>query len=203
MPKGPLQTGRSGSAVVLLSSGLDSTFNFLQALDVYEVRLVLTFDYGQKAAAREVECSRALAKHYACPIEVVHLPWFQYFTHTALVAQGTVPSGQTVQIDDLHRSQETAKNVWVPNRNGIFLNIAAGFAEGLGADFVVPGFNAEEAQTFPDNSEAFLNTLDECWTFSTSRRVRARCFTLDMNKTQIVQKAQERQLPFHCFGRAT
>ena len=39
-----------------------------------------------------------------------------------------------------------------PNRNGGFLNVAASFAEKLGAGSVVVGFNREEAETFPDNT---------------------------------------------------
>ncbi len=186
------------AAVVLLSSGLDSTYGFLHALADYEVKMVLTFDYGQKAAVREVERSRGLAKLYGCRFELVELPWFHVFTRTSLIdLAAMIPTGGDVAIDDLKRSQATAKNVWVPNRNGIFLNIAAGFAEGFDADFVVPGFNIEEAQTFPDNSAAFLSTLDQCWTYSTSRRVQAKCFSLDMNKTEIVARSIELGVPFH------
>ena len=36
------------SAVVLLSSGLDSTFNLYKAREKFSVRLALTFNYGQR-----------------------------------------------------------------------------------------------------------------------------------------------------------
>ena len=51
--------------------------------------------------------------------------------------------------------------------NGIFLNIAAGFAEALSAQAVLPGFNKEEAATFPDNSVDFLESLNHSFSFST------------------------------------
>ena len=49
-------------SVVLLSSGLDSTVNFYEALSHGEVKLALTFDYGQRAASKEVACSQKIAQ---------------------------------------------------------------------------------------------------------------------------------------------
>ncbi len=186
------------SAVVLLSSGLDSAFNLLKTVEQFKVALALTFDYGQRAAEREAEYAAKLAKHFGVPHKVVSLPWFKDFTKTTLVDRSSnVPSGRDVQIDSLHKSQETARSVWVPNRNGIFLNIAAGFAEGLGATYIVPGFNLEEAQTFPDNSGAYLKSLDDAFAYSTQNRVKTHCYSTHLNKTQIVKEAKRLDLPFH------
>lgn len=183
------------AAVVLLSSGLDSTFNLYKALEKLTVRLALTFDYGQRSAKREISCAKNIAHQLGVPHKVVDLPWFKDFTSTSLVSGEGIPSGSDVQIDSLQRSLETAKSVWVPNRNGIFLNIAAGFAEGLGATFVIPGFNYEEAQTFPDNSRAFLKVLDDAWAYSTETQVTTRCFSAEMNKTEIVAESLKIGVP--------
>lgn len=188
---------RPTSAVVLLSAGLDSTFNLLKTLEQFQVALALTFDYGQRAAAKEVECAAKIAKHFKVPHKVVELPWFKDFAGTTLINRNSdVPSGAAVKIDDLERSKETAKAVWVPNRNGIFLNIAAGFAEGLGAKFVIPGFNLEEARTFPDNSEAYLKALDGSFAFSTQNRVHTHCYSTHLDKSQIVKEGRRLNMPF-------
>lgn len=185
------------SAIVLLSSGLDSAFNLLKTTQQFKVALALTFDYGQRACAREVECSTKLAAHFNVPHKVVQLPWFKDFTKTTLVDRSlNLPTGSDVKIDSIERSLETAKAVWVPNRNGIFLNIAAGFAEGLSAQYIVPGFNLEEAQTFPDNSGAYLKSLDEAFAFSTQNRVHTHCYSTHLNKSQIVKQAMLLDLPF-------
>src|SRR5689334_13863860 len=118
------------SAVVLLSAGLDSTYNLHRAHGEDGVVLALTFDYGQKAAAREIEKSAALCRSLGVPHKVVSLPWFRDFTSTSLVSSSSVPTGSDVSIDDMEVSTRTKEAVWVPNRNGILLNIAAGFAEG-------------------------------------------------------------------------
>jgi 7-cyano-7-deazaguanine synthase len=184
-------------SVVLLSSGLDSTVNLYEAKAQSEVVLALTFDYGQRAAPREREQAKKICAHAGVAHKVIELPWFQDFTKTSLVdRQAEVPVKSDVSIDDLQVSQKTAKAVWVPNRNGIFLNIAAGFAEGLGADCIVPGFNIEEAATFPDNTDAFLVATTGALSFSTSNRVRAICHTTALNKTEIVRRGKELNVPF-------
>lgn len=184
------------SAVVLLSSGLDSSFNLYRAAQDLNIKLALTFDYGQRAAKREVESASRMAAELGLPHRVIDLKWFREFTRTSLVGGGHIPSGSAISIDDHAKSQETAKAVWVPNRNGIFLNIAAGFAEGLGADVVIPGFNSEEAATFPDNSQAFLDSLDTAWGFSTEGRVKTFCYSTNLDKTEIVKQSLHLSLPF-------
>jgi len=192
----PKTGSKSGSAVVLLSAGLDSAYNLLKAQDLFTVRLALTFNYGQKAAAREIERAGRLASHFGVPHKIVELPWFADFTKTSLIGNAPIPSGRDIEIDNLKRSEESAKQVWVPNRNGILLNIAAGFAEGIGANVVIPGFNIEEAATFADNTDAFLKALDHSWSFSTNGKVKTHCFSTALNKTQIVADGKKLGLPF-------
>lgn len=184
-------------AVVLLSSGLDSTVNLYKALEQCEVVLALSFNYGQRASAKELESAKKICRQVKVEHKIVDLTWFKDFGKSSLLNAGAVPVGNEVSIDDLSKSQSTAKSVWVPNRNGIFLNIAAGFAESLDAKYVIPGFNLEEATTFPDNSEAFLSSLTRSFSYSTSNQVEATCFTTGMNKTQIVELGESLYVPWH------
>jgi 7-cyano-7-deazaguanine synthase len=175
-------------AVVLLSGGLDSSVNFWLAHKKYEVVLGLTFNYGQKALAQELKSAENLCKRVGVAHKVIDLSWMKAFGHSALLSDSqTVPVGSAVEIDSQVQSEITAKAVWVPNRNGIFLNIAAGFAESYGADFVIPGFNVEEAATFADNSAEFMKALDHSFSFSTSNNVTVICETVSLNKTEIVK----------------
>lgn len=185
-------------AVVLLSSGLDSSVNLFEAQQKEEVVLALTFDYGQKAARKEVEHSRKLAEYLKVPHKVVSLPWFKDFNKSSLLVDSEdVPTGAQVDIQSHEQSLQTAKSVWVPNRNGIFLNIGAAFAEALGAKFVIPGFNAEEATTFPDNSEAFMKELTRSLSFSTANQVEVHCYTVNLQKTEIVKRGALLKMPWH------
>lgn len=185
-------------AVVLLSSGLDSSVNLFEAHASEEVILALTFDYGQKAAKKEIEHAAKLAAHLNVPHKVLSLPWFKDFNKSSLLVDSeTVPTGDKVDIQSHEQSLQTAKSVWVPNRNGIFLNIGAAFAEALGAQIVIPGFNAEEASTFPDNSEAFMKELTRSLSFSTANHVQVECYTVKLQKTEIVKKGMALNMPWN------
>jgi 7-cyano-7-deazaguanine synthase len=193
-------TGHKGKkkVVVLLSAGLDSTVNAFEVIKHgREIALALTFNYGQRAAAKEMECAAKLAAHLKVPHKTVELPWFKDFNKSSLLVESEkVPTGTDVQIDSKEKSEETAKSVWVPNRNGIFINIAAAYAEALGADAVIPGFNAEEAVTFPDNSKEFLDASTKALWFSTSTHVTAGCYTAHLAKPDIVRLGQGLKVPW-------
>src|SRR5690606_31317486 len=92
--------------------------------------------------------------------------------------------------------QETAKAVWVPNRNGVLINIAAAYVERFRARRVVVGFNREEATTLPDNSEAFLEQATRSLSFSTLNGVEVFCYTTRMNKVEICERLKKLEKRF-------
>ena len=188
----------NASAIVLLSSGLDSTVNLYWALsEGLEVLQVLTFHYGQRSAQREIERSRQLCKIKKLDHQLVELPWLKKVGKSSLLDPlRPLPVGDEVQIHNKKVSERSKTSVWVPNRNGIFLNIAAAFAEGLEVDYIIPGFNWEEAQTFPDNSREYMNALNSSLTLSTANQVKVKCYTVDMSKKEIAKKGQELGVPF-------
>lgn len=191
MPKKDLKS------VVCLSAGLDSTVNLYAAKKFTQVVQAVTFNYGQKAAAKEISSAQALCKKLKIPHTVIELPWFKNLGNSSLTSdKQEVPTGDDVSIDNHKKSAETAKAVWVPNRNGIFLNIAAGIAESLKADLIVPGFNLEEASTFPDNSEGFMKALDISFAFSTANKVHVHCYTVSLSKVEIVRAGMSLEVPF-------
>ena len=174
-------------SIVLISAGLDSTVNLQRALDDGGVAAALTFDYGQRAARRESECSAAMCARLRIRHETIRLPWLARITPTALVGRTKpLPRLSPGELDDPVAAGRSALRVWVPNRNGVFLAIAAAFAESLGAGRVVAGFNAEEAATFPDNSEAFARATTRSLRLSTRNAVRVKSYTLRLRKPRIV-----------------
>lgn len=180
--------------VVLLSAGLDSTVNIFETMKHgHKVVLALTFDYGQKAAKKEIEQSAKIAKYLNVPHKVISLPWFKDFNSSLTQESMSVPTGSEVELES---KGQPKSSVWVPNRNGIFLNIAAGYAEALGAGTVIPGFNREEAETFADNSRDFLERSSKALELSTSNSVNVGCYTIHMNKPELVLLGQGLDIPW-------
>ena len=176
-------------SVVLLSGGLDSTVAFKKAFDVSRVVLVLTFDYGQRAAAKEIEAAASIARLYDVRHEVVKLSWLAEITDTAMVNRGqTLPKLSRTEIETGgEKTACSAKSVWVPNRNGVFINIAAAYCESLGAEIIITGFNAEEAATFPDNSPQFIDAVNSSLSYSILSEVEVISPTSSLDKAGIVR----------------
>lgn len=186
-------------SVVLLSGGLDSAANLAFCRLEDEPILVLTADYGQRAAQAELRAARALAKHFDVPHQKLPIPWLGDLGGSSLTDRNqAVPKMAADRLDDLGVATQTAKAVWVPNRNGVLINAAAAYAERLGAGQVIVGFNAEEAVTFPDNTIDFLNRSTHALAMSTANGVRVRCYTAAMDKRQIVAELRRRvpEFPF-------
>lgn len=180
-------------AVGLLSGGLDSTVAVALARRDGEVVLALTVDYGQRAAAREVEAARRVATALAIPHRVVALPFFGELAREAgggalLDASRPLPRPDRATLDRGGAAvADSADRVWVPNRNGVLIEVAAAFAEALGADTVLAGFNREEAATFPDNSQEYLDALNSALRFSTRGRVHLAAPTAALDKIEILR----------------
>jgi len=176
-------------SIVLLSSGLDSTVSLAQAVRKTRVILALTFDYGQKAAKQEIIAAKKIAKHYKIEHKIIKLDWLAQLTKTALVNKNkNIPK---------YKGKSTASAVWVPDRNLIFISIAAAFAETMGADLVITGFNREEAKEFPDNSSAFVSLLNKTLKFSTLKHPKVISYTQDLDKQGIVKLAIKVGAPLH------
>jgi 7-cyano-7-deazaguanine synthase len=183
--------------LVLLSGGLDSAANLSLAVKRDCVILALTFDYGQRAARREIEAARALSRYYNVPHEVVELRWLGALGGSALTEVGMpVPELAKEQLDDLAITRPTARAVWVPNRNGVFINVAAAYAERLQVEQIVVGFNREEAATFPDNSVEFLAKVTGSLALSTATQVKVISYTSNMDKREIVRVLRELTMRF-------
>jgi len=189
-------------AVMLLSGGLDSTVNLAEALERDSVRLCLFFDYGQRARVPEWNSAQTVAGHYGLEIEKVDLPWFSRLLPEKMKAPGGIPAGygsggEPGQADALAEA-------WIPNRNGVFVNVGAAYAERYECGEVVAGFNSEEALRFPDNSTRFIEASNKALEHSTLARVKLVSHTGLMSKRQILKRGVELGAPlskiYSCYS---
>jgi 7-cyano-7-deazaguanine synthase len=86
-------------------------------------------------------------------------------------------------------------DVWIPNRNGVLLNVAAAFAESFDCTAVVTGFNRDEAVEFPDNSPEYVDAVNNGFQYSTRCGVRIVSNTLDLTKREVIRKGVELGVP--------
>jgi 7-cyano-7-deazaguanine synthase len=151
------------------------------------VALALTFDYGQRAARPEIAAAQKFCARWDIPHRIISIPWLGEVSSSALTNQGcAMPHLSTADLDSLPAITASAEKVWVPNRNGVFLNIAAAIAEAQKISWLVVGFNREEATTFPDNSTEYVEALNRALYFSTMGHVGVISPTQAMVKRDIV-----------------
>lgn len=173
----------ANKAIILLSGGLDSVVSFGLLREKLNVNLALTFDYGQKSLEKEIEASKWYCNYYKTEHRIIKLDWLRKITNTSLVSNEEIPN------------EENAKAVWVPNRNGLFLNIAGAFADSLGYKNIIIGANKEEAQNFPDNTKDFIERINKEFEFSTLTKPQVVAPLINYNKEKIIKLALENNIP--------
>lgn len=182
-------------SIILLSGGLDSFVSLGVAKEEYNICLALTFDYGQKSVQQEIFASEKICKHYGIVHKIIKLEWLKEITQTALVSNKDVP---LTTLNDLNLDEfvnKSAISVWVPNRNGAFLNIAAAFADSYDYDYILFGANKEEGTTFPDNTQEFIDRINASFEYSTQKKPKVYAPLINLNKNDIVKKAVEYGIP--------
>ena len=139
-------------AVVLLSGGLDS-YTAAAIAREQGLRLhALTVRYGQRhahelVAARAVAASLGVARHVEIDVDLAA------FGGSSLTGDGEVPKDRPIDPSEI-------PSTYVPARNTVFLALALGWAESLGARDLVVGVNSVDYSGYPDCRPAFLEAFE-------------------------------------------
>ena len=178
--------------VALLSGGLDSgvAAAVFCAEPANELRAALFCDYGQRAAAAERRAATLLAARFGAPLHDYELPWLAELAERSGAAVVDAAAALPQATAGSPGDEASARAVWVPARNAVFVSVAAALAETLGADCVVAGFNREEAETFPDNSRASLDAATTFLSHGTRDGIAVLSPTIDWDKERIVTEAR-------------
>jgi len=142
------------TAVVLLSGGLDSATCLAWARAQGMRCVTLAFDYGQRhrvelEAAARVATALGSADHRLVRIDLSAIGG------SALTAAIDVPKGR-----DEAAMADGVPITYVPARNTVFLAVALGWAEVLGATDLVAGMNAVDYSGYPDCRPEFVRAFE-------------------------------------------
>ena len=172
-------------AVVLLSGGLDSyTAAAIAKADGFALN-ALTIYYGQRHA-REVESARAVAtalgvaRHQELTVDL------RPIGGSSLTSNVDVPLDRDLEATGI-------PSTYVPARNTIFLSLALGWAEVLGAHDIVIGVNALDYSGYPDCRPEFVHAFESVANLATRAGVEGARFQvhtplITMSKAEIIAK---------------
>ena len=171
-------------AVVLLSGGLDSMVCAAIAREQGFAVTALTVDYNQRHRV-ELEAADRIAsdlaeRHLVLPLDL------RAFGGSALTSDIAVPKDGPV---------DGIPVTYVPARNAIFLSLALGLAEAVGARDLFIGVNALDYSGYPDCRPEFIAGFEQLANLATKAGIEGGRFTVHaplqlMTKADIAREAQ-------------
>ena len=190
-------------AISVLSGGLDCTVATSAYANDYDIHAI-TFNYGQKSFKQELKASKEICKKMNWTHEVIDLPWLSKISTSSLNTSEDIPEVKDDELDDLEKSKSSASSVWVPARNMVFTSIATSYAESIGAEIIIVGWDREEAATFPENSKEFLNAFNELIEIGSPDNIKIEAPAIDLNKEEIVELGVKvgapMELSYSCYA---
>ena len=170
-------------AVILTSGGLDSATVLAMAHDAGRQCYALSFDYGQRHRAELNAAARV-----ATSVEgTVHKT-------VSLDLRGI--GGSALTDDTIAVPVEPTEGIpatYVPARNTVFLSIALGWAEVIGASEIYIGVNAVDYSGYPDCRPAFIEAFGALTAVATKAGVEGDPIKIctpiiDMTKAEIITR---------------
>jgi len=172
-------------AVVLLSGGLDSyTAAAMAKADGFSLN-ALTIHYGQRHA-REVQSAREVARALGVDEHKELTVDLRPIGGSSLTSEIEVPRDRDLDATDI-------PSTYVPARNTIFLSLALGWAEVLGAHDLVVGVNALDYSGYPDCRPAFVRAFEGLANVATragvdGTRFRVHTPLIQLSKADIIRR---------------
>ena len=178
-------------AVVLSSGGLDSTTVLAMARAQGFECHALSFDYGQRHRAELDAADRCAALQGAASHKVITLNLDQIGGSALTDTHMDVPESPT----------EGIPTTYVPARNTIFLAIAMGWAEVIGARAIFIGVNAVDYSGYPDCRPAFIDAFTQLARVATRAGVEGQALAieaplLNMSKAEIIAAGTALQVDY-------
>lgn len=169
-------------AVILLSGGLDSATSLAMAREQGYACYALSLAYGQRHAV-ELEAAGRVAEALGVVEHKVISIALDAFGGSALTDSAiAVPEagGEGIPV------------TYVPARNTVFLSLALGWAEVLGARDLFLGVNAVDYSGYPDCRPEYIAAFERLANLATKAGVEGDHFRIhapliDMTKAQIIQ----------------
>ena len=180
-------------AVALLSGGLDSYTAAAIAKAQHFTLFALTIHYGQRHA-REVEAARAVARALGVERHLELEVDLRKIGGSSLTSDIPVPHERDLSADGI-------PSTYVPARNTIFLSLALGWAEAVGAHDIVIGVNALDYSGYPDCRPEFIAAFERLAELATREgveggRFRVHAPLITLSKAEIIQRGLELGLDY-------
>jgi 7-cyano-7-deazaguanine synthase len=152
--------------VVLFSGGIDSTTALYWARNRYDSVSALSFDYGQRHRV-ELTLARRLTRRLRIPHNIIKVDLRQI--------GGSALTDRGIALPEFRSADGIDAGIpasYVPFRNGIFLSLAAAWAETSAVPDIVCGFNTIDSPNYPDTRGPFVKAMERAVRLGTGAAAR-------------------------------
>lgn len=193
-----------GKAFVLSSGGLDSTTCLALAVEKYGADNVVTASlyYGQKHD-KELQCAKKVAEYYKVRhIEEDISNVMKYAKDVCTLIKGGDNIQHTSYEEQIKNNSLGRVDTYVPFRNGLFLSIAAAYADSIfpGEDVeIYYGAHADDAagNAYADCTPEFAEAMDKAINLGTYGKIKVARPLINWNKAQVVKEGLRLNTPYH------
>jgi len=172
--------------VVPFSGGMDSTVILHRAINEVGADSVhcLTYDYNQRHK-NEISAAMWYAQHMKVgELLVIDVSFIRDLAPVSSLTNDEIPTPDVRQV-----AGEAQPKSYVPNRNMIFLSIAASYAESIGANKVYHGATKVDSLAgYWDASPEFLPSINDVLALNRETRITVEAPLIEMDKTDIVKE---------------
>lgn len=173
--------------LVLFSGGIDSTTALYWARSRYDGVTALSFDYGQRHRV-ELRLARRLTRRLGIPHIIIKVDLRQI--------GGSALTDRSIGLPEFRSADDLEAGIpatYVPFRNGIFLSLAAAWAETNAVPDIVCGFNTIDSPNYPDTRAPFVKAMERAVRLGSGaggRGLRLRILApfVRLNKSEIIRK---------------
>lgn len=176
-------------ALCVISGGMDSALcAYIAQKQGYEI-IALHFDYNQRTMRKERECFNKICDNLAVKTrEILDVSFISQIGANAL-------TDINLEIPKTGISKNLPIT-YVPFRNGIFLSIAAAFAQKENCDAIFIGVVQEDSSGYPDCSENFIKSMESSINLGRgTKNTKIITPLVHLSKAQIVKKAMDLNVP--------
>ncbi|MCP5102923.1 MAG: 7-cyano-7-deazaguanine synthase QueC [bacterium] len=182
-------------AVVLFSGGLDSTTALYWAKGTFSNTVAMMVDYSQRHNI-EIQMAGKTAEELKVETRLIRFP-LKDIVYSALIDEDKhIPDSLATS-----KNEEGVPFTYVPFRNGIFLSLAAAFAESREIFNMVTGFNLIDTPDYPDTTETFTKKMEDAINQGTSASIAGKQFKIHTpligkSKKEIIQMGLEMEADY-------
>lgn len=175
--------------VLVYSGGMDSTTLLYKLLKDGDEVVCISFDYGQRHK-KELRAAAAICKMLKIPHKIINLK------QAAGVFSGSALTSKNINVPEGHYKDKTMRSTVVPNRNMIFLALAAAYAVSLKFDRIAIAVHSGDHAIYPDCRPDFIKKMRAATVSANYEKIDIYAPFLNITKTQIAKIGCRLDVPF-------